>query len=153
MITLARAGLDDAEALLSAKIDAFACDVALYGYWPPAYDSLEDTIRAICKPENHYFKILKDDVLAGGICACEMGEGHFHLNSIYIFTAQQNGGTGTTAMRLLFDTFPKALRWTLETPYLSFRNHHFYETVGFTKTGETEPSPDGFHLFLYEKNL
>ena len=151
MITLERAKLDDADALLAAKIDAFSCDVALYGYGPPDYDSLKDISRAIVKPENRYFKILKDGVLAGGVCACDLGGGHFHLNSIYVFTAQQSGGTGTIAMRLLFDVFPETLRWTLETPYLSVRNHHFYEKLGFVKTGETPPEPDGFTLFLYEK--
>ena len=153
MITLVRAGLDDAKALLAAKVDAFSCDVTLYGYGPPDYDSLEGITHAICRPENRYFKVMKDGVLAGGLCACDMGAGHFHLKSIYIFTAQQNGGTGTGAMRLLFDMVPEAVRWTLDTPYLSFRNHHFYEKLGFIKSGETEPGPDGFYLFLYEKNI
>ncbi len=151
MIELVRACPEDAEALLAAKIDAFSFDVALYGYGPPAYDSLEDTTAAIARPENRYFKILKDGVLAGGLCACDLGGGHFHLNSVYIFTAEQSKGIGCAAMRLLFNTFPDAVRWTLETPYRSFRNHHFYEKLGFMKTGETEPEPDGFYLFLYEK--
>lgn len=151
MILLEHATLPDAEVLLAAKIDAFSCDVALYGYGPPDYDSLEDISCAIVKPENRYFKILKDGVLVGGVCACDLDSGHFHLNSIYVFTAQQSGGTGTAAMRLLFGMFPEAQQWTLETPYLSIRNHHFYEKLGFVKTGETAPEPDGFTLFLYEK--
>jgi RimJ/RimL family protein N-acetyltransferase len=153
MMTLERAGSNDAPALLAAKADAFACDVALYGYGPPGYDSPEDISAAIRKPENRYFKILKDGALAGGLCACDMGGGRFHINSLYIFTALQSGGAGTEAMRLLFDRFPEVARWTLETPYLSLRNHHFYEKLGFVKTGETEPGPDGFYLFLYEKSL
>jgi hypothetical protein len=40
--------------------------------------------------------------------------------------------------------------WRFERPP---RNHHFYEKLGFVKTGETEPEPDGFYLFLYEKTL
>jgi hypothetical protein len=54
-------------------------------------------------------------------------------------------------MKFLFEEFAGAEKWTLETPYLSFRNHHFYEKLGYKKVGETQPEPDGFHLFLYEK--
>lgn len=151
MVTLSRAGLSDAAALLDTKIEAFSGDVSLYGYGPPGYDSLDDISRALVRPGNHYYKIMADSQLAGGLCAQELGGGHFHLNSIYVFAAYQNRGTGSEAMRLLFASLPQARRWTLETPYLSFRNHHFYEKLGFIKTGETMPESDGFHLFLHEK--
>lgn len=153
MIKLERACAKDAPALLAAKVDAFSAEVKLYGYGPPNYNSPEDTSRAICRPGSHYYKILKCGILAGGLCAQDMGGGHFHLNSIYVLTAMQGGGTGTAAMRLLFKACPEASRWTLETPYLSIRNHHFYEKLGFVKTAETPPEPDGFHLFLYEKPI
>ena len=62
-------------------------------------------------------------------------------------------GIGTNAMKFLEMEFPDAKKWTLETPHLSYRNHHFYEKMGFTKVGETEPDPknNGFYLYLYEK--
>jgi len=151
MITLEYACLKDAAALLAAKIDAFSGDVALYGYGPPGYDSLENISGAICRPDNRYFKVLADDRLIGGLCAKDMGGGHFHLNSLYIFTEYQSEGAGTAAMRLLFQLFPDITQWTTETPYLSVRNHRFYERLGFIKTGETEPEADSFYLFLYEK--
>jgi len=152
MITLERAGAEDAPALLAAKIDAFSGDVALYGYGPLGYDSLENTLSAICRPEHQYFKIMADGRLAGGICVQEIESGHFHLNSLYILTEYHGAGVGTAAMRLLFELYPEVLRWTAETPYLSFRNHHFYEKLGFAKAGETQPETDGFYLFLYERN-
>lgn len=35
----------------------------------------------------------------------------------------------------------------------NYRNHHFYEKMGYRKIGETEPKMDkgGFYLFEYEK--
>jgi hypothetical protein len=80
-----------------------------------------------------------------------MGDGHFHLNSLYIFTDYQSEGAGTAAMCLLFQMFPRVTQWTTETPHLSVRNHRFYEKLGFVKTGDTAPEDDGFYLFLYEK--
>ena len=151
MITLERACAKDAPALLAAKIDAFSGDVRLYGYGPPGYDSLEDISNGIGCPDKHHFKILSDGELIGGLCAQDMGGGHFNLNSLYIFTNRHGEGAGTAAMRQLFHLFPEATRWTTETPYLSYRNHHFYEKLGFVRTGETAPEADGFFLFLYER--
>lgn len=43
----------------------------------------------------------------------------------------------------------------LHTPYKNFRNHHFYEKMGYKKIGETQPKEDknGFYLFEYEKRI
>lgn len=54
-------------------------------------------------------------------------------------------------MKFLNDEFPDAITWTLETPCLSYRIHHFYEKHGFVEVGETEPREDGFYLFSYER--
>jgi len=151
VITLERACQEDASALLAAKIDAFSGDVRLYGYGPPGYDSQEDVLNALGCPDKHYFKILSDGEIIGGLCAQDMGGGHFSLNSLYVLTDRHSEGTGSAAMQLLFDAYPGVARWTTETPYLSVRNHHFYEKLGFVKTGQTAPEADGFYLFLYER--
>lgn len=49
------------------------------------------------------------------------------------------------------DKFSNAITWTLETPYLSYRNHHFYEKHGFVKVGETESREDVFFCFYMNK--
>lgn len=45
--------------------------------------------------------------------------------------------------------------WRLHTPYKNYRNHHFYEKMGYKKIGETVPKVDkvGFYLFEYEKRI
>jgi len=43
-------------------------------------------------------------------------------------------------------------KWSLDTPYLSYRNHHFYEKMGYKKVGETQLEKGSkFRLFEYEK--
>jgi hypothetical protein len=50
--------------------------------------------------------------------------------------------------------YPDARKWSLDTPYKSYRNHYFYEKHGYVKVGETQPEKENeFYLFLYEKNI
>lgn len=149
MISIKKADLKDASDLVNVKIRAFSEEVELYGYGPPGYDSLENQERGI--KNGNSFKILDDEKIIGGIGVEDMGEEYYRIGGIYVDKEYQNKGVGTLAMKFLFNEFPKAVKWFLETPYLSFRNHHFYEKMGFVKVEETEPATDGFYLYLYEK--
>ncbi len=41
-----------------------------------------------------------------------------------------------------------------ETPYKSYRNHHFYEKLGYSRVGEEKPDPGKeFCLYIYEKKV
>jgi RimJ/RimL family protein N-acetyltransferase len=153
MFSIERASKIDAEELYKAKLDAFSEEVKIYGFGPPGYDSLEHQIAVLNDSGVHYFKMLYDKALVGGISVRERDNKHYYLSGLYIITSFQNRGLGSEAMKFLFDEYKDADKWTLETPYLSYRNHHFYEKLGFQKVGTTEPEPDGFHLFLYEKKL
>lgn len=148
-----KAKLEDANEILKVKIKSFKEEVNLYGFGPSNYDSLEMQRSSI---ENSlYYKIMNEDKIVGAMSVKDKGDGHFRVNSIYVDTDYQNKGVGSIAMNFLYREFPKVKKWTLETPYKSYRNHHFYEKMGFKKVGETEPDAekDGFYLFLYEKVL
>lgn len=154
MISIRKAEEKDAEQLLAVKIRAFREEVALYGGGPLDFDSMDHQLENI--RESHYYKILDDEnTIIGGLGVRDKGDGVFWLCSIYIDDKFQNRGLGTLAMRFLDHEFPTAKKWVLETPCLSFRNHHFYEKLGFIKVGETDPEQDnnGFYLFLYEKMM
>jgi len=151
MIHIEKAKDEDAKDIIKCKIDAFSEDVKLYGFGPPDYDSIEELVKLI--KEGNYFKILDEKIIIGGIRVRNNGEGLYWIGSIYIYLISQNKGAGTKAMNLLFNEFKDAKKWALEAPYLSFRNHYFYEKMGFIKFGETKPDikNNGFHLFKYEK--
>ena len=151
MICIKKATDEDAEDIIKCKIDAFREEVNLYGFGPPDYDSLEGQIKTM--KEGNYFKILDREKIIGGIRVRDNGEGQYWIGAIYIYLISQNKGVGTKVMNLLFEEFKDAKKWSLETSYLSFRNHHFYEKMGFIKFGETKPdvTKNGFHLFKYEK--
>ena len=152
-VAIARATEADAEELLAARIDAFSWDLETYGHGPPGYDSMEKLREGFAHENVWHYKILDGGRLIGGICVFRPDRGHCHLGGLYIDSGHQNQGMGSQAVKLLFQDFPDAERWTLDTPYLSFRNHHFYEKLGFRKVGETTPEADGFYLFQYEKTV
>jgi N-acetylglutamate synthase-like GNAT family acetyltransferase len=151
MITIERAHIEDAQKLVEAKINAFRDEVSLYGSGPPEYDSIDNQTKAI--EFGYYYKIMEDEKLIGGMGVYDKGDHHFRIGSIFVDIDYQNRAIGTRAMEFIDKEFPKVKKWTLETPYLSFRNHHFYEKFGFVKMGQTEAEPErnGFYLFLYEK--
>jgi len=151
MICIKKATEEDAKDIIKCKIDAFKEEVNLYGFGPRGYDSLEELIELI--KEGIYFKILDSEKIIGGIRVRDNGDGQYWIGAIYIYSINQNKGVGTKAMNLLFSEFKDSKKWYLETPYLSFRNHHFYEKMGFIKFGETkhDVKNNGFHLFKYEK--
>ena len=152
MIKFSKATASDAELLLQVKIRAFAWDVEKYGMGPPNYDSLEDLLLAISKA--HYYKISYNDTIVGGFSLYEMGGLHFELGSIYIDPDYQGKGIGQQAISYIERIYSEIRKWTLDTPYLSYRNHYFYEKMGFLKIGERKLEvPQGFVLFQYEKNI
>jgi len=124
----------------------------MYGVKPPGFDLLEKQLRAI--EETCYYKVVRGTRLVGGICLVDKGEGGWYLGAIYVDADLQGCGIGQLAMALLFAAHPEPRPWRLDTPWRSYRNHYFYEKLGFTKVGEITPpyAPDAtFRLFEYER--
>jgi ribosomal protein S18 acetylase RimI-like enzyme len=148
-ITVEHAMPEDAASLVKVQMAAFHSDtdyngVALGG--PPGYDSIETLLQKL--EENDYYKIVVEGQIVGGIVVFDTGEGHFHLDLIYVDPAYHHRGIGTRALQLIEQAYP-AVKWTLHTPDYAIRNQHFYEKFGYVKVGE-EVHPD-ITLFAYEK--
>lgn len=141
----------NAELLTRIQVEAFANEVKQYDFAPPGYDSVDFQIESIKK--FRYFEILSETKVIGGIIVKQIDRKTCYILRIFISPKWQNTGAGTTAMQLIENEFPKAKKWQLDTPYLSFQNHHFYEKLGYRKIGETKPESNGFYCFLYEKQV
>ena len=48
----------------------------------------------------------------------------------------QNKGLGSALMALLEANYPLARSFSLDTPHLNIRNHHFYEKLGYKVAGD-----------------
>lgn len=153
MIKIEKISKADAKVLAGLAISAFEEDKNRYGEYPPAIDIENRSLHFI--EDGFTFKFLKDDIIIGGSIIFEAANGSHRLSCIFIAPEYQNQGFGQIVMKLIEDQFPDAEKWELDTPHLSFRNHHFYEKAGYTKTGEYFPDSKNknFKLFLYEKNI
>jgi GNAT superfamily N-acetyltransferase len=153
--TFERATLADAEALLPIQIRAFHDDSRLYPGvelgGPPGYDSLETVLKKMQVEE--YYTIRYDGQIVGGIVVEVKGEGHYHLDILFVDPDYHNLGVGSEAMQFLYRTYD-ATKWTLDTPLYALRNQHFYEKFGFVKVGQwDEEGDEGITLIAYEMNV
>lgn len=149
-ITITRASRAEAEALVAVQIAAFHHDAVLYpgveADGPPGYDSVPHMLGAI--EEAICYTIADGGRPIGVIILVDDGDDHVHLDVIAIEPAYHSRGVGTRAMRFIEAAHP-ATRWTLHTPSYALRNQHFYEKLGFVKTGEE--AADTILLFAYER--
>ncbi len=151
-IWVRRAQLNDAERLLSIQQRAFCEDLERYRDYEtnPTNEPLEKMQRKITSFD--YYTIMVGDQIMGGVEVRARGEGQYYLGRIYIDPHCQNSGIGSQVMSLIEADFPDASVWTLDTPHLAVRNHHFYEKLGYQKVGETKKS-EWLTLFDYRKEI
>jgi GNAT superfamily N-acetyltransferase len=152
MINFAVAEMKDLETLREISLKAFRDDLKKYGALPPEIDSIEWHISKI--ERGMYYKILVDDMIAGGINLYDLGDGHFCLGAIFISPEYQSQGIGSKAIEFIEKKYDHVKRWTLDTPYLNTGNHRFYEKHGYRKVDEIQPQKDvEFYLYIYEKQM
>lgn len=63
-----------------------------------------------------------------------------------------NKGIGQKAIQFVENENPEAKVWHLITPFKSYRNHHFYEKMGYVKASEYKHS-DCLTMFEYKKTI
>ncbi|VFQ45294.1 GNAT family N-acetyltransferase [Desulfoluna butyratoxydans] len=148
--TLEPANINDAEALKALSVEAFTTDYDQYGSYPPGIESLAWHQSEIKK--GHYYKILLNGDLVGGICVIPSDGDRIEIKYFFISGEYQDRRIGSTTLGLIEKQYSNAAEWVLSTPHKSFRNHHFYEKNGYTKIGESQPIPNNpFRLFEYRK--
>jgi len=88
------------------------------------------------------WKITVDGRISGAFIVWVLSDGNNILGNIFVDPAMQNLGIGTQTWQFIETTYPDALSWRLDTPTWATRNHHFYEKLGFVRTGV---EGDGVH--------
>ena len=155
VVDIRRASADDAPELTEIQTRAFADDnkrkpPGCSTEGPPGFDSVAWNAEWIGKTP--YYKVLLDGRIVGGIIVFAVGEGQYELGRIYVDPDVQNRGVGQEAMRLMFEAFPEARKWTVGTPSWAVRNQHVYEKMGFVRARETAVEQNlGWSGIEYEK--
>ncbi len=150
MTDIAVANEDDASVLSNISLMAFKEDYDKYGSYPTGIESSKWHESQIKK--GNYYKIKFDDVVVGGIDLICKESDHIEVGLFYISPDYQNKKIGVSTINLVEKKYPNIRKWSLVTPYKDYRNHHFYEKLGYVKIGEYRPEPDSdFTLYEYEK--
>lgn len=153
-ISLAKASGNDAELVQSLQREAF---MPLYERYrddetSPALESLE---RVLWKIENSDFLIIElDGKPVGGVRvrldSCEE-QVIRSISPIFLLPSCQDRGIGTEAMNTVFELYPDTDKWALSTIEQEKRDCHFYEKLGFVRTGSSTVIKDGMTIIGFEK--
>jgi GNAT superfamily N-acetyltransferase len=115
---------------------------------PPGYDDPAWQQRMMRAGD--YWCVLVDGELAGGVIVLDAGEEGRELGRFFLDPVWFRRGIGTRVMELVFEAYPDAGRWILDTPVGNPRTEAFYEGLGFTRVGSIALD-GGLELALYEK--
>lgn len=156
MVRFMKATSRDAEKLASASKSAFENDIH-YGApvhggkagGPPGYQS-PDWQRRMMRMGS-YYKILVDNQIVGGFIVFPGAIREYYLGRVFIHPGFQNQGIGTRAMSFMFDEFPLAKSWTVDTPSWNQRTRHFYEKSGFQENDTRYDRQAGWDSIIYKR--
>lgn len=155
-ITVRRAMYHEYMEIRKVKCNSFWEEMMMYRKDPNSFlaaDGIkreQDSLINLNGIQHNYVAVWGGKIIGGCTVYAEENE-RYYVKILYVEMEWQNKGVGTIILNELDKEFPKAKSWYLETPYRSYRNHHFYEKMGYRKVGETEKEEDGFYLFNYER--
>ena len=152
-IVFKKASLEDAKELLMIQRKSFKEALELYQDFDtnPKFEKME---KISYKIKNHYYyKIILDRVIIGGAHVYKKGDCHYYINRVFIDPDFENLGIGKKIMEFIENEFSDAKIFSLETPHKSFKNHYFYEKLGYARTGKIEEISENLSLIYYEKSI
>ena len=162
-VTLTLATEKDAELIHLMKYESFLPLYKIYqdDETSPAKESIEKVITILERKTSEYYIIKSDGLPAGAIRVCHRkrgtepaeGEVPAYISPLFILPRFQNRGIAQTAVKMVFDLYPEATVWRLDTIKQETGNCHFYEKLGFARTGVETIINDKMSLVDYEKKM
>ena len=154
VVELVLATEKDAELLHQMKYEAF---LPLYEKYhddetSPVKEPMEKVIRCVQMDNSNYYLIKFQNELVGGVRVVERQVGIFHISPIFILPRFQNQGIGYLVIKMLFNAYPQAITWRLDTILEEEGNCFLYEKCGFMKTGKKNKITENMTLIDYEKS-
>lgn len=154
-ITLEKATKEDAEVLHALQIKCFLPLLEKYNDHGtnPACQPIEKTLIRITDPLKGFYKILKDNILVGGIVVKQTNPGTLFLGPIFIDPEFQNQKIAQKALKLIEDMFPTKMFFELAAITQEKGNVHLYEKMGYVATGENKKISDSMIIPFFRKKV
>ncbi len=154
-ITLEKAIPKDAKALYALQIKCFLPLLVKYKDHGtnPACEPIDKTLTRITDPLKGFYKILKDNILVGGIAIKHIAPGILFLGPIFIDSEFQNQKIAQKALKLIEDIFPRIDFFELATIAQEKGNIHLYEKMGYIATGENKKISDSIIIHFFSKKV
>ncbi len=155
-LKLIRAELKDAKLLHQMKYEAF---LPLYKHYQdhdtnPANESIDKVYVHLHQPETDYYVIYLDETPVGGVRIYRREQGEYRISPLFVLPSYQNRGIAQQALRMVFERYPDAAFWVLETILQEKGNCHLYEKCGFQRiAGKEEVINDNLTLIFYMKQM
>lgn len=120
----------------------------------PAKESFSRIKEKYYSPIRRYMFLVYKGARVGAVCVCNKDPNDnniFFIAPIFILPQFQNQGLGYAFLQMLFNMFPYASKWKLDTILEEKANVHLYEKCGFVRIGEPHRINDKMTIIDYEK--
>lgn len=149
-IEIREAVLQDIEDIINVQNRSFYDEYVKYGMCP-AYNESHEAIEKCIRQQKVYVVTIGAEII-GDVILHKVEDDRYHIQVVSVVPEYHNKGIGKIVMRYIENDNPEVKVWELATPAESYRNHHFYEKLGYEKCGEYSHS-DKLIMFEFKKNL
>ena len=118
----------------------------------PALETVSRVAEKIS--DSDFWVIYHGDTPLGGVRVRRFendDEAARNISPLFVIPEYWDKGIGSEVMKVLFDTYSDADKWTLATIEEEARNCHFYEKHGFIPTGTRSVINEKMTIIGYEK--
>lgn len=120
---------------------------------PSGYEDGSLLRRLAFERKHPSYRVVVDGMTAGGAVVAPFEEGAGELELLFLDPSFQSRGVGLRVWQLIEAAYPNILRWRLETPGYSLRNHAFYiRKCGFEYVESRNPGHPRDESFILAKN-
>lgn len=127
----------------------------------PAKEKIEKVTWQLTHPGAEYYLIWSDHKCIGAVrVKHSFKQTDFsdkqdveYISPIFILPEYQNKGIGQAVIKKVFELYPAATIWRLDTIKQEIRNCHLYEKCGFVKVGKEHIVNEYMTLINYEKRI
>lgn len=100
-----------------------------------------------------FYIVYEGDEAVGGVRVVADSDNICRISPIFLLPRYQNKGMGSKVMELVFSLYPKAEKWQLATISEEELNCHFYEKLGFVRTGSRTVINEHMTIIGFEKTI